>query len=51
MSILLKPLNNQVMVVTGASSEIGLATVEAAAEKKVKLVLAARSDETWVFST
>lgn len=46
MTIQLKPLKDQVMVITGASSGIGLATAEAAAEKKVKLVLAARSDET-----
>lgn len=46
MTIQLKPLRDQVMVITGASSGIGLATAQAAAEKKVKLVLAARSDET-----
>jgi short-subunit dehydrogenase len=46
MAIKLKPLNEQVMVITGASSGIGLATAEAAAEAGVKLVLAARSDET-----
>jgi short-subunit dehydrogenase len=46
MSISLKPLNEQVMVITGASSGIGLATAEAAAEEGVKLVLAARSERT-----
>lgn len=46
MSIQLKPLNQQVMVITGASSGIGLATAEAAAKKGVKLVLASRSDQT-----
>jgi short-subunit dehydrogenase len=39
-------LNEQVMVITGASSGIGLATTLLAAESGVKLVLAARSDET-----
>lgn len=42
----LKPLKHQVMVITGASSGIGLATAEAAAKQGVKLVFAARSDET-----
>jgi NADP-dependent 3-hydroxy acid dehydrogenase YdfG len=42
----LKPLNQQVMVITGASSGIGLATAQAAAAQKAKLVLAARSEET-----
>src|SRR3954468_21110625 len=46
MAIKLKPLNEQVMVITGASSGIGLATAEAAAEAGAKLVLAARSGET-----
>jgi short-subunit dehydrogenase len=45
MSIKLKPLDQQVMVITGASSGIGLATALAAAKRKVKLVLAARSTE------
>jgi short-subunit dehydrogenase len=43
MAISLKPLNQQVMVITGASSGIGLATALAAAEQGVSLVLAARS--------
>jgi short-subunit dehydrogenase len=42
----LKPLKQQVMVITGASSGIGLATAQAAAAKGVTLVLAARSDDT-----
>jgi short-subunit dehydrogenase len=46
MAIKLKPLNEQVMVITGASSGIGLATAEAAAEAGAKLVLAARSGNT-----
>jgi short-subunit dehydrogenase len=46
MSITLKPLQEQVMVITGASSGIGLATAGAAAKQGVKLVLAARSEDT-----
>lgn len=42
----LKPLTDQVIVITGASSGIGLATAQAAAEAGAKLVLAARSLET-----
>ncbi len=41
----LKPLNEQVIVITGASSGIGLATAEGAAQKGAKLVLAARSEQ------
>jgi short-subunit dehydrogenase len=37
---------DQVIVITGASSGIGLATAEAAAAKGAKLVLAARSEQT-----
>ena len=44
MSSKLKKLSDQVIVITGASSGIGLATAEAAAEKGAKLVLAARSE-------
>lgn len=40
-----KPLDQQVMVITGASSGIGLATARAAAKEGAKLVLAARNDE------
>ncbi|HZW08274.1 MAG TPA: SDR family oxidoreductase [Phycisphaerales bacterium] len=39
----LKPLDEQVVVITGASSGIGLATAEAAAAKGARVVLAARS--------
>jgi short-subunit dehydrogenase len=45
-SIELKPLNQQVMVITGASSGIGLAIAESAAKQGAKLVLAARSEQT-----
>ena len=40
----LKPLAEQVVVVTGASSGIGLATARMAADRGAKLVLAARSE-------
>jgi len=42
----LKPIAEQVIVITGASSGIGLATAQAAAERGARLVLAARSAET-----
>jgi short-subunit dehydrogenase len=45
MGIKLKPLNEQVIVITGASSGIGLATALMAAERGAKVVLSARSDE------
>jgi short-subunit dehydrogenase len=45
MSIKLKKLADQVFVITGASSGIGLATAEAAAKAGAKLVLAARSEK------
>ena len=46
MTIRLKPLDEQVIVITGASSGIGLATAEEAANRGAKLVLAARSEQT-----
>jgi len=39
-----KPIGEQVIVITGASSGIGLATARAAAEQGAELVLAARSE-------
>ena len=46
MAISLKPLDQQVIVITGASSGIGLATALAAAEAGATLVLASRSEQT-----
>jgi len=46
MSISKKPISDQVIVITGASSGIGLATALAAAKQGASLVLAARSTET-----
>lgn len=43
MAVSLKPLGEQVMVITGATSGIGLATARMAAEAGTRLVLAARS--------
>ncbi|EMR01994.1 SDR family oxidoreductase [Cesiribacter andamanensis] len=45
MAVSLKPLSDQVIVITGASSGIGLATAKAAAKKGARLVLAARNRE------
>jgi short-subunit dehydrogenase len=45
MQIPLKPLAYQTIVITGASSGIGLATARAAAKKGARLVLAARNEE------
>ena len=45
MSLHLKPLEDQVMVITGASSGIGLVTARMAAQRGVRLVLAARSED------
>lgn len=42
----LKPIGQQVIVITGASSGIGLTTALMAAQQGAKLVLVARSDET-----
>lgn len=41
----LKPMNEQVVVITGASSGIGLCTARLAAERGARLVLIARSKE------
>jgi short-subunit dehydrogenase len=46
MSISLKPTQEQVIVITGASSGIGLATAWAAVKRGAKVVLAARSGDT-----
>jgi short-subunit dehydrogenase len=45
MTIKLKPLDEQVMVITGASSGIGLVTARSAAAKGAKVMLVARSEE------
>ena len=44
MKINLKPLSEQVMVITGASSGIGLVTAKEAAKRDVRVVLAARNE-------
>ena len=40
-----KPLKDQVIVIMGASSGIGLATARMASERGAKVVLVARTDE------
>jgi short-subunit dehydrogenase len=44
MAVALKPVEEQVIVITGASSGIGRATAEMAAERGARLVLAARNE-------
>ena len=44
MAVKLKPLHEQIIVITGASSGIGLATARMAASRGAKLVLAARNE-------
>jgi short-subunit dehydrogenase len=46
MAIKLKKLKDQVIVITGASSGIGLCTAQTAAKARAKVVLAARSEDT-----
>jgi short-subunit dehydrogenase len=45
MKISLKPLSQQTIVITGATSGIGLAKAQAAAKRGANLVLAARNEE------
>lgn len=45
MRISLKPLHEQVVVITGASSGIGLATARAAVERGARVVLVARNEQ------
>ena len=45
MTVKLKPLHEQVIVITGASSGIGLATAKTAAKQGARLVLASRNEE------
>jgi len=46
MSHKLKPLNEQVIVITGASSGIGLATARSAASRGAKVVVGSRAEDT-----
>jgi NADP-dependent 3-hydroxy acid dehydrogenase YdfG len=44
MKLKLKPINEQVIVITGASSGIGLATARMAAERGAHVIAAARQE-------
>ena len=46
MKLRLKPVHDQVIVITGATSGIGLATARLAHRRGARVVLAARSEET-----
>src|SRR4051812_20127923 len=48
MSVSLKPVREQVIVITGASSGIGLATAQAAAARGARVVMASRNEEALV---
>src|SRR6187551_2804825 len=48
MAVKLKKLRDQVIVITGATSGIGLTTARMAARRGARLVLAARSDQALV---
>jgi NADP-dependent 3-hydroxy acid dehydrogenase YdfG len=45
MKVQLKKINEQVLVITGASSGIGLVTARTAARRGARLVLAARNED------
>ena len=45
MKLRLKPLSDQVIVITGASSGIGLATAEMAADAGARVILSSRNEE------
>ena len=49
MTLQLKPLAEQVIVITGASSGIGLVTAKLAASRGAKVVLVARNEADWGF--